>query len=125
MKEETRKLMARAEDCLQDAEKCIELDMHMVVVNRSYYAAFDAARAMLCERGYLTLKTHSGTHTKFSEVFIKSKEVPPEMGDMLRQLFDTRQAGDYDFTGNVDEADARESLEMARQFLATARAFLA
>lgn len=115
--------MARAEECLLDAELLFQLNRTIGVVNRAYYATFDAARAMLLERGLKNLKTHAGLQSKFSELFIKTGIVPAKTGDVLRQLFELRQTGDYDFEVSLNDDQARKTIELARYFLAEARFF--
>ena len=123
MKHETQQLLARAAECIDHAERSLAMDMDLVAVNRAYYAVFDAARAMLFERGYPLPKTHSGTQSRFSEIFVKTGEAPIEMSSAFVQLFNLRQMGDYDFSAQLDEHDAEKAVELARQFLVLASGF--
>lgn len=65
MKEETVKLMRRAADCISDAQANAQLGRWVVCVNRSYYAIFDCARALLVERDVFA-KAHQGVYVKFN-----------------------------------------------------------
>jgi len=65
--------------------------------NRAYYAMFDAARAALAvadDEGMIA-KTHSGLISAFSLRFVKSAEIPVELGKALNAVSELRQAGDY------------------------------
>jgi len=65
--------------------------------NRAYYAMFDAARAALAvadDEGMIA-KTHSGLISAFSLRFVKTAEIPVELGKALNAVSELRQAGDY------------------------------
>jgi uncharacterized protein len=73
-------------------------------VNKLYYSVFYAVNALLvCNEVYT--QTHSGMRTQFSKVFIKTGKLDKKYGNLLTQLYDWRQKGDYenlyDFTGDT------------------------
>jgi uncharacterized protein (UPF0332 family) len=67
MKEEIGKILARAEDCLADANYNKQGNRYLVVVNRSYYCIFDCLQALLQSQDIFP-KTHQGSRIKFLEV---------------------------------------------------------
>ena len=85
-------------------------------MNRSYYAMFYAALALLATVDKETSK-HLGVLSLFDEIFVKTKIFPKEMSKMLRKAFDVRQIGDYEDNANVDMEQAVEILKSAEQFI--------
>jgi uncharacterized protein (UPF0332 family) len=74
-------------------------------VNRLYYALFYSVNALL----YLSdipAKKHSSVKSQFTLHFVKSGKIDKKYGQLLSELFDWRQKGDYD---NIYDYD-RESV---------------
>lgn len=115
MKEEAVKLMRRAADCISDAEANVLLGRWVVCVNRSYYAIFDCARALLVERDVFA-KTHQGVYVKFNELFVKPNLFAPQLQQVFREVFELRQAGDYDLDAEIEEADAHFAIKSSKDF---------
>jgi uncharacterized protein (UPF0332 family) len=70
---------------------------------------FDAARAALAvadDEGMIA-KTQSGLISAFSLRFVKTAEIPVELGKALNAVSELRQAGDY--TG-LDDAEGQSGL---------------
>jgi uncharacterized protein (UPF0332 family) len=63
------------------------------IVNRSYYAVFYAALALLVTADVEPIK-HAGVLAKFDELFIRQGIFPKEMSKIIHHAFDMRQAGD-------------------------------
>jgi len=93
--------LKRAPETFEDAQILAEHAKWNSSINRLYYACYYAITALLMKSGYKTA-THSGVKSVFSENFIKSKIISPELGKVYAQLFTFRQKGDYsdffDFT---------------------------
>lgn len=64
-------------------------------VNRLYYAVFYAVSALLVFNDIKT-KSHSATKSQFSMYFIKTGKIDKKYGQLLSELSDWRQKGDYD-----------------------------
>ena len=75
-------------------------------VNRLYYSVFYAVSALLVVHDILT-KTHSAVKCQFSLHFVKTGVFDKKYGQLLSELFDWRQKGDYE---NIFEYD-QESVE--------------
>jgi uncharacterized protein (UPF0332 family) len=86
------------------------------VVNRSYYAVFYAALALL-----VTVDVEPGRHTgvlaKFDELFVREGIFPKEMSRILHHAFDMRQAGDYQKSKVITQDQAIEVLNSAEEFV--------
>jgi len=75
-------------------------------VNRLYYSVFYAISALLVVHDIHT-KTHSAVKGQFSLHFVKTGAFDKKYGQLLSELFDWRQKGDYE---NIFEYD-QESVE--------------
>jgi uncharacterized protein (UPF0332 family) len=75
-------------------------------VNRLYYSVFYAVSALLVVHDIHT-KTHSAVKGQFSLHFVKTGVFDKKYGQLLSELFDWRQKGDYE---NIFEYD-QESVE--------------
>ncbi len=90
---------------------------------RAYYAAFHAARAALLSLG-VEAKTHHGVHTQVSSLLIRNGHLPAEASRWLRLLEAARYRADYDTERITPEEEAREVLDLARQFVAAVGRYL-
>ena len=66
--DEIRALMQKARRALNDARLLMEHERAEAAVNRTYYAAFDAARELLLTKGEAP-SSHSGMKSRFSYHF--------------------------------------------------------
>ncbi len=119
MKEICRPVWLRAVESLDDATANLYDERYLVTVNRGYYAVFYALAALLYDKDYLNTKSHSGAHTKFRELYIKTGLLPKEASYWLDKTWELRQVGDYDFEDIISKEEAEESLESARLFIET------
>ena len=90
-------LMDKASRALASARLLLDAGDTDGACNRAYYAMFDAARAALAvadDEGMIA-KTHSGLISAFSLRFVKTAEIPVELGKALNAVSELRQAGDY------------------------------
>jgi uncharacterized protein (UPF0332 family) len=69
----SKEFLEQAKDRLADAQTILNTAHPAVVVSAAYYGMLYAARAALSERGEYA-KTHSGTWTLFSQVFVAPGE---------------------------------------------------
>lgn len=107
--------MAQARERLGDAQKIAGLVHPAVLVSAAYYAMLNAARAALSERGEYA-KTHGGTWTLFSKVFVATGEFDRELSGLAGRVKEARERGDYDA--------APPSAEEAADFLKGAADFV-
>ena len=115
--------MLRAYDCLSDADYLFRDDRLNRIPNCCYYAVFDAVSALL-RTEELFVKTHKGAKSKFNEFFIKTGRMPDESNEWLERCYELRQSGDYDFSYEVNPADAVIAMEYAKEFLLHVEAYL-
>jgi len=107
--------LARASQALATARLVMEHQDYITVVNRSYYAIFYAANAMLTTKG-LERSEHSAVIAAFRQHFVKTGEVAPELSHFYGEALDERQAGDYELEP-LDAETAERNLEHAEQFV--------
>ncbi len=83
-------------------------------MNRLYYAAFYAARALLATKT-LDSSRHSGVIALFQEHFVKTGVISPDAARALPRAFEKRQTSDY---GDFSEPSNEEVLDLRRQIVA-------
>src|SRR5205809_5582997 len=99
--------MARARATFDDADALIEGKRWRGALNRLYYAAFYAARALLATRD-LDSARHSGVIALFQQHFVKTDVVPRAIAKTLARSFETRQTSDYADVADLQEGDVRQ-----------------
>lgn len=107
MKEHTRRLLLKARRAIDSAGRLVadgDLDF---AASRSYYAMFYAATGLLNEELVITRK-HSGVHSMFAELYIRTGKMNPKYHKWLLQAFAARLESDYD----VEIAFAVERVEL-------------
>ena len=110
------KMLAKAEETLHSAEHDLNGGFTLATANRAYYTVFYCMIALLNTKE-LYAKTHSGTHAKFSEHFIKTGEFSITVSDDVALLYKNRQQADYDFETDLAAENAKTLIFKASQFL--------
>ena len=99
-----RHRLSRAHTALKEADILIEQGQFGGAINRIYYAAFHAARALLALRR-VDSSRHSGVIALFQRHFVKTGVVSEEIARVLPRAFTKRQVSDY---GDFAETSADE-----------------
>jgi uncharacterized protein (UPF0332 family) len=94
----------RAHAALREADLLIEQRHFNGAMNRVYYAAFYAARALLALR-HLDSSRHTGVIALFQEHFVRTGVVPADTARALPRAFEKRQTSDY---GDFSEPSSDE-----------------
>jgi len=123
MKEETRKLLEKAERTLRAAEILFREGDAESAVGRAYYAMLHTAQALLRERD-LRYRKHSGVHAAYGEHFAKPALLDPKFHRWMLAAFNNRLKGDYDFDAVIDSDTAAMTIQQAREFLQEAMRFV-
>lgn len=87
------------------------------IINRAYYAMFYAVLALLVKVDKGTSK-HSGAIALFDQHFVKEGIFSKDMSYTLHKSFDIRQMSDYRELVKIDNEEAEEMLQKAREFVA-------
>lgn len=100
--------MAKALEFLEDARANARENRSRTAVNRSYYAALNAVRAILILDG-ANPETHEGVVTMLSLRLIKPGILPVEVVKNFKVLLSRRtdvDYGDFDSTGKAEADDS-------------------
>ena len=94
-----------ADETLEVAKECFDKKHYKDAINRSYYAAFYAARAVLALEG-VDYKRHKDVIAHFNQYYVATEKLPKEIGRKLAGLQQKREQSDYDdfFIASVEEA---------------------
>ncbi|KZX14469.1 HEPN domain protein [Methanobrevibacter filiformis] len=92
-------------------------------INRSYYAVFHAANALLIKKGIFA-KTHSGTIREFGLEYIINDNFNKEIGKFFNSLEKDREKADYDYSYNATKNKAKKDLYNAKRFIEECKHFL-
>lgn len=103
--------LTRARDALGEADLLASANRWNGALNRLYYAAFYAARALLALK-HLDSSRHSGVIALFQEHFVRTGTVQPDTARALAQAFARRQRSDY---GDFADAEATEVQALREQ----------
>lgn len=113
-------LIKKSERALLSAKILLDADDLDGACNRTYYAMFDAAKAILIATvptmdGAIG-KTHRSLITAFSQHMIHTGELPPEYGKAFHRAQNIRHMADY--TGAaIDRTDVIELIEYASELI--------
>ncbi len=91
-------------------------------VNRTYYAFFHAAKAMLNVLGF-DAKTHSGLISEFGLRIIKTNLIDKKFGEYFRRAFEMRESSDYEIGIIFSEDEVQTLIKNADEFLKKAKEF--
>lgn len=111
---DTVKALEKAEDSLENARYNLDGRFYETVANRAYYSRFYSLCALLYTKGVYA-KTPQGTHSKFSELFIKTNLFPTKISESISILFNSRQKADYDIETDLTREDAEILIDKADQ----------
>lgn len=117
------RLMARADQSLGAARILLDSGLPLDSVNRSYYAMFYAASALLVTHG-LSSSKHSGVLALLDREFVRTGAIPRELSAWIRAAFRDRQIADYGAEAARVEGTAAETLRNAEEFVARTRPVL-
>ena len=92
-------------------------------INRSYYAVYHAANALLIKKGIFT-KTHKGTIRKFGLEYVINDKFNKEIGKFFSHIEKDREKADYDYSYDVTKNKAKKDLDNAKIFVEECEKFL-
>lgn len=106
----------KAEEFLEDAKANLKDSRLKTAVNRAYYAALNAVRALLILEG-VNPDTHSGAVTTFSLRFIKTELLPVDVVKNFKLLLSRRTDVDYGDFEVIETEDAEDSVQKAKDII--------
>jgi len=93
------------------------------IVNRSYYAMFYAALALMQNIGKVPSK-HVGVISLFDTEFVGKEIFPKELSKDFHKAFEMRQIADYKIIEPVSPEKAKESIAKAYSFVEAVQKYL-
>ena len=111
-----RHRLARARVALEEADLLESAGRWNGALNRVYYAAFYAARALLALKR-IDSSRHSGVIALFQEHFVKTGTVSPDIARALPQAFARRQRSDYDDFAEVQAHEIKTLREQVERLV--------
>lgn len=115
--------MEQAAETMKAAETCFNNKLYRDTLNRSYYAAFYAVKAILALDG-VDFKRHKDAVAYFNQHYVKEAIFPREIGRKMGELKRLREKSDYDDFYIVSTDQAREQLKAASEINEAVRIFL-
>jgi uncharacterized protein (UPF0332 family) len=110
----------RSTESIEAAKLLLQSGFPDFAASRAYYAIFYAATALLLQEGQEFSK-HSGVIAAIHRQFIRSNQLPKEMGKTLNWLFELRSIADYGETQRVPTEDAELAIQSATSFVQAVR----
>lgn len=112
-----------SKDSLKVAAHCLQEGLYKDAINRSYYAAFYAIKAVLA-LGTIDFKRHKDVVAYFNKTFVATNIFPRELGRKLGTLKLLREKSDYDDFFLASQEQAKEQYETARLMLEAVETYL-
>jgi hypothetical protein len=116
--------LARARQHLKSAADLLVHDDLGDSISRSYYAIFQAARALLAA-AELDSRKHSGVIALFNRHFVKSGRVEKRFGVILKDAQRSREMADYSDIAEFTREEAEAQLRDAETFVEQVATLLA
>ena len=101
---------------LTQAELLLNNQQYDGSVNRSYYAIFNAVRAIFA-LVRLDSQRHRGIISFFDQYFVKTGLFEKRFSTIVHEAFDSRQDNDYEDFYQPTEEEAHEQYKNATQFI--------
>lgn len=112
-----------AEKTVRIAEICFENEGFRDAVNRSYYAAFYALRAVLALEG-VDFKRHKDVIAYFNQHYVATDKFDREIGKRIGRLKTMREDCDYDDFYVIERDEVLTQLETARIVIKAVKEYL-
>lgn len=110
-------LFAKAQENIKSAELSFEGECYNASVNRSYYAAIQAAAAAIFHAGLSVEIDHRKIKSVFSTTLVNARKFyPSQMKDQLSRFQHLRNVADYEIV-SVSKNKAAEQLSSVKKFV--------
>ena len=120
----TEAYLRKAAGNLREARLLVKASFPGGTANRAYYTLFDCILALLHTMDGPVPQTHTGAHTEFRKQFIKTGIFAETYSALISELFNLRQAGDYEVDFIISIDDAQAAVDQVAEFLATVQAYV-
>lgn len=115
--------LEQARESLKASEIMLNNDMLRDSINRSYYAAFYAIKAVLAieEKDF---KRHKDVMAYFNKIYVATEKFPKELGRMIAKLQQLREKSDYDDFFIASKERAEQQILAAEKVITEVECFL-
>ena len=116
----------RFEKALSDiavAKALYDSEAYGAALNRAYYSAFDAMRAVNALDGFDSSK-HSGVIAHFNQEYVKTGKFPPTTSAIIRKASMLREKSDYEDFYEPDKEETSDIISKVEAFLKDVEAYL-
>ncbi len=115
--------MRNAVDTLDTAKLCMEHQRYKDTINRCYYAAFYAIKAVLALEE-IDFRRHKDAVAYFNQNYVATNIFQREIGKQLGRMKRKREASDYDDFYVASYTEALEQYEAAEMIVKNIKEFL-
>lgn len=115
--------LGRARNNLVLVEELIDGKYYDFAINRAYYAAFDAMRAVNALDGFDSSK-HSGVIAHFNQFYVKTGKFERGTSSIIKRATYLREKSDYEDFYSATYEEAVELYSMVRKFVRDVEVFL-
>ena len=123
MRDLTKYRLEVAADRLAAAEEMITNGRYRISVSNSYYAIFNAARALLAEKN-VDFKKHSAVISYFRREYIKTGILEVKLSNYIGNAFDSRNDCDYEDFYIASREQAETQYQQAVEFVEAVKNYL-
>ncbi len=108
--------LSRAKETFEEANELVNSGHLYGAANRIYYACFYAVVALILTKN-LSSSKHSGVIGLFNKNFVRTGDIPKEMGKFYSRMFDNRLESDYGELIEIDPDGIKQDLAAAAEFI--------
>jgi uncharacterized protein (UPF0332 family) len=115
--------LSLSKETLENAKLCLDNKFYRDCINRSYYAAFYAIKAVLAIES-IDFKRHKDAVGYFNKQYVATDLFPRDVGKSLGRLKTVREASDYDDFFVCSQEEALKQYKAAEYILGEVEVYL-
>lgn len=122
-KELSKYRISLAKETLANAKMCLDNRFFRDCINRSYYTAFYAVKAVLALES-IDFKRHKDAVAYFNKTYVAGGTFPRDLGKRLGRIKVVREESDYSDFFIASEEEAKTQYATAEYIVASVEAYL-
>lgn len=115
--------LEKAKNNLEVVNQLVEDGYYNFAINRAYYAAFNAMRAVNALDGFDSSK-HSGVISHFNQNYVKTGIFDSETSKIIKKASTLREKSDYEDFFEASKEEAEEANESVKKFVSGVEFYL-
>ncbi len=119
----SRYRLSLAKETLANAKMCLDNQFYRDCINRSYYVAFYAVKAVLAIEN-VDFKRHKDAVAYFNKTYVATEIFPKELGKRLGRMKMMREESDYSDFFIASEEDAIKQYNAAEYIVDSVEQYL-